>query len=76
MMMGAGAAAMFEDSKGQQEKPEEDNAYEEWRNKRTWIRHVGGVSDLAWSPDSIHFASCGTDSQIIIWSINEGGKIS
>jgi hypothetical protein len=38
MMMGAGAAAMFEDSKGQQEKPEEDNAYEEWRNKRTWIK--------------------------------------
>lgn len=29
------------------------------------------MSDLAWSPDNVHFATCGTDSMIIIWSINE-----
>jgi len=74
MMMGAGAAAMFEESKIQTQQ-EDNNAYEEWRNKRTWKRHEGGVSDLAWSPDSTYFASCGTDSHIIIWSINDAGKL-
>ncbi len=73
-MMGASAAAMFEESKSKQQE-EDNNCYEEWRNKRTWKRHEGGVSDLAWSPDSIYFASCGTDSHVIIWSINEAGKI-
>lgn len=33
------------------------------------------MTDLAWSPDNVHFASCGTDSQIFIWSINENGPI-
>jgi WD40 repeat protein len=32
------------------------------------------VHDLAWHPDSIHFASCGRDSKICMWSINESGK--
>jgi WD40 repeat protein len=25
---------------------------------------------LAWSPDNIHLASCGTDAQICIWNVN------
>lgn len=72
--MGAGNAAVEENKAGQQQQ-EDNNIYEEWRNKRTWKRHEGGVSDCAWSPDSIHFASCGTDSRVIIWSINEAAPI-
>ena len=45
--------------------------YEEWRVKKTLNGHKGCIYDLAWSPDNIHFASCATDSQIYIWSINE-----
>jgi WD40 repeat protein len=57
------------------ELPEEEQIYEEWRMKKTWHgSRGGGVSDLAWSPDNIHFTTCGTDSQIIIWSINESCK--
>lgn len=48
---------------------------EEWRSKRTWTIHKGGVSDMAWAPDNIHFASCGTDSIIVIYSINESNPI-
>lgn len=33
------------------------------------------MSDLAWCPDNIHFASCGTDGQIIICSINEPAAV-
>ena len=32
------------------------------------------ISDVAWSPDSLHFASCSTDSTICIWDVNEHGK--
>jgi WD40 repeat protein len=35
-----------------------------------------GVIDLAWCPDNLHFASCGTDTQICIWNINEHCKFS
>lgn len=34
------------------------------------------ISDVAWSPDSLHFASCSTDSTICIWDVNEHGKSS
>jgi WD40 repeat protein len=34
-----------------------------------------GVQDLAWAPDNLHFASCGADSIINIWNINEHGNI-
>jgi protein HIRA/HIR1 len=52
-----------------------DDIMEEWRNKKTWTVHKRGVSDLAWAPDNIHFASCGTDSQVVIYSINETAPI-
>ncbi|CDW71962.1 protein hira [Stylonychia lemnae] len=71
----------FEESKGgnqQQlgdEEPDQEQYLEEWRNKRSWRSHKGGVIDVAWCPDNIHFASCGTDSQIIIQSINEPSAI-
>jgi WD40 repeat protein len=52
-----------------------EQVFEEWRNKRSWSSHKGGVLDIAWCPDNIHFASCGTDSQIIISSINEPSAI-
>jgi len=32
---------------------------------------VIAVSDLAWSPDNMHFVSCATDSSICIWNVNE-----
>lgn len=32
------------------------------------------VSDLAWSPDNVHFVSCATDSTICIWNVNEYSK--
>jgi len=47
---------------------------EQWRVKRMFTVHKSGVIDLAWCPDNIHFASCGNDSLLIIWSINEAGK--
>ena len=67
-------AELMENSKTQEE-PQKSQTYEEWRVKKNWSIHKRGVSDLAWSPDNIHFASCGTDSLVIIWSINETGKI-
>lgn len=42
--------------------------------------HLGNpfvaISDVAWSPDNLHFASCSTDSTICIWDVNEHGKFS
>lgn len=35
---------------------------------------VIAISDVAWSPDNLHFASCSTDSTICIWDVNEHGK--
>ena len=55
----------------EEEEDDSDKTLEEWRCKRTWTSHKGGVLDLAWCPDNIHFASCGTDAQIVIQSINE-----
>lgn len=48
---------------------------EEWRSLKTWRVHRRTISDIAWSPDSMHFASCGTDSTIIIWNVNEHSPI-
>jgi len=36
--------------------------------------YCAAISDLAWSPDNMHFASCSTDSTISIWHINEHCK--
>jgi WD40 repeat protein len=34
------------------------------------------ISDVAWSPDNMHFASCSTDSTISIWHVNEHCKLT
>lgn len=34
-----------------------------------------GITDLTWAPDSLHFATCGTDSRICIMNINEGAPL-
>ena len=36
---------------------------------------VLAISDVAWSPDNLHFASCSTDSTICIWDVNEHAPI-
>jgi len=38
--------------------------------------YCAAISDLAWSPDNMHFASCSTDSTINIWHINEHCKFT
>jgi WD40 repeat protein len=57
------------------EEANDEQVLEEWRNIKSWSAHKGAVSDLAWCPDNIHFASCATDGQIIICSINESSAI-
>lgn len=58
---------------------------EDWKTLKTWKghhnrskcaiqRHFVAISDLAWSPDNLHFASCSTDSTISIWHVNEHCK--
>ena len=40
-----------------------------------WMSNFNlAVSDLAWSPDNLHFVSCATDSTICIWNVNENCK--
>ena len=34
-----------------------------------------GITDLTWAPDSLHFATCGTDARICIMNINEGAPL-
>jgi WD40 repeat protein len=69
------SASSLEESKVTEKKEEDENlSYEKWRCKRSWKVHKGGVSDLAWSPDNIHLGTCGTDSTVIIWNINETSK--
>ena len=76
------AKAQFEEDNEPEEKPTE--ILEDWKAKKTWKGHkhskffVGiylihflAVTDIAWSPDNLHFASCGVDSFIHIWNINE-----
>ncbi len=67
------AAVNMEESKTAQKKEgvDDNGTYEKWRGKKTWKVHKGGVYDLAWSPDNIHLGTCGTDSTVIIWNINE-----
>ena len=43
--------------------------------RKTYNYFEIGITDLTWAPDSIHFASCGTDSRICIMNINEGGPL-
>ena len=61
---------------------------EDWKTLKTWKGHHSrskkiyrlliflAISDLAWSPDNLHFASCSTDSTISIWHVNEHCKFS
>ena len=75
MPPGVGTTSVIREESKEVRQPEE-NYLEQWRAKKTWRFHKGGVYDLAWSPDNVHLASCGTDSQIIIWNINEACKSS
>jgi len=51
--------------------PKKPQVKEDWKSLRTWRGHRRTISDITWSPDSIHFVSCGTDSTICIWNVNE-----
>lgn len=64
---------------GKEEKKQEDplkeeikrcEVVEDWRNKKTFKCHKGSVSDIAWCPDNMHIATCGTDSIICILNVN------
>ena len=55
-------------------KKEEKTEFEDWAVLKRCRGHRGTISDVAWSPDNLHFASCSTDSTICIWDVNEHGK--
>ena len=70
------------EDQGDAEHPPSDLQREDWRAIMTWTNHkkskfdvlsdrTPGVLDLAWAPDNLHFASCGTDSKIIIFNVKE-----
>jgi WD40 repeat protein len=48
---------------------------EDWAVLKRCRGHRGTISDVAWSPDSLHFASCSTDSTICIWDVNEHAPV-
>jgi WD40 repeat protein len=54
--------------------PKKPQVKEDWKSLRTWRGHRRTISDITWSPDSIHFVSCGTDSTICVWNVNEHCK--
>ena len=84
-MQQANSKGMFEERKGMMfdnggakatgEEEDEQEILEEWRQLRKWNHHSLGVLDVAWCPDNIHFASCGNDSQIMVFNINEMAPI-
>lgn len=39
-----------------------------------WVFHTARVNSLAWSPDSVHLATAGLDTNIIVWNIVETGS--
>lgn len=57
-----------------EEKKMKNTEMEDWAVLKRCRGHRGTVSDVAWSPNNINFASCSTDSTICIWDINEHGK--
>lgn len=66
----------FEEAANEKERKPAD-IMEDWKTLKTWKgHHSRTISDLAWSPDNLHFASCSTDSTISIWHVNEHCKIS
>lgn len=68
-MNAADAKEAFQEADKNEREPE---FMEDWRTLKSWKGHRGRtISDLSWSPDSMHFASCGTDSTICIWNVNE-----
>lgn len=36
-----------------------------------WVFHTTRINSVSWSPDNIHVASVGTDSNLIVWNVNE-----
>jgi WD40 repeat protein len=41
----------------------------------TYIGHAGSVTAIAWSPDSKHLASVGTDSSVQVWNASTGRTV-
>lgn len=39
-----------------------------------WVFHSARVNSLAWSPDSVHLATAGLDTNIIVWNVVETGS--
>jgi hypothetical protein len=76
-----------EDFKNQEQAQVEDKieTREDWQAKKIWRNHQSkyfvlififlGITDLTWAPDSLHFATCGTDSRICVMNINEGSPL-
>jgi WD40 repeat protein len=63
------AKKAFAEAAADKKKPE---IMEDWKTLKTWKgHHSRTISDVAWSPDNMHFASCSTDSTISIWNVNE-----
>ena len=58
----------------EEEEQNENNEVEDWVVLKRCKGHRGTISDVSWSPDNLHFASCSTDSTICIWDVNENGK--
>ena len=85
------AKKAFQDAAEEKEKKKPE-IMEDWKTLKTWKGHhsrsksppfnfyanyyCAAISDLAWSPDNMHFASCSTDSTINIWHINEHCKFT
>ena len=71
--------ASFEDAKAAfseaaEAKKKKKSEMEDWGVLKRCRGHRGTISDVAWSPNNINFASCSTDSTICIWDINEHCK--
>ena len=39
-----------------------------------WCFHNAKISDLAWSPDSLHIATASLDSTLIVWDVKDTKK--
>lgn len=89
MNVTSGDFANYASAEGQEEE-EKLEIREDWQAKKIWRNHQSklknniiidrnsqrlGISDLTWAPDSLHFASCGTDARVCIMNINEGSPL-
>ena len=41
------------------------------RKSNGWVFHTTRINSISWSPDNIHIASVGTDSNLIVWNVAE-----